>query len=93
MITLASQYGTEELELEQSTLIITILIVQFLAFGGALRLGRLAGRIGAWKTVLLSLVLWTGVVIARVLAAGRASRCRSWCSARPSASCSAAARR
>jgi UMF1 family MFS transporter len=64
VIALASQYGTEELKLEQGTLIITILLVQFLAFGGALLLGALAGRIGAWKTVLLSLVLWTGVIVA-----------------------------
>lgn len=63
VITLASQYGTEELRLGQSTLIVTILLVQFLAFGGALALGALARRIGAWKTVLLSLVLWTGVII------------------------------
>ncbi|MGC1211276.1 MAG: MFS transporter [Micromonospora sp.] len=64
VITLASQYGTEELRLEQGTLIVTILLVQFLAFGGALALGALARRVGAWKTVLLSLVLWTGVIIA-----------------------------
>ena len=64
VIALASQYGTEELKLEQSTLIVTILVVQFLAFGGALGLGALARVIGAWKTVLLSLVLWTGVIIA-----------------------------
>ncbi|TDC25440.1 MFS transporter [Micromonospora sp. 15K316] len=64
VITLASQYGTEELRLEQDTLIVTILLVQFLAFGGALSLGALARRIGAWKTVLLSLVLWTGVIVA-----------------------------
>ena len=64
VIALASQYGTEELRLTQTTLIITILLVQFLAFGGALLLGALAKRIGAWKTVLLSLVLWTGVVLA-----------------------------
>ncbi|KAB1911467.1 MFS transporter [Micromonospora sp. AMSO31t] len=64
VITLASQYGTKELKLEQNTLIVTILLVQFLAFGGALALGALARRIGAWKTVLLSLVLWTGVIIA-----------------------------
>ncbi|MCF0094872.1 MFS transporter [Micromonospora sp. NPDC049114] len=63
VITLASQYGTEELRLEQGTLIVTILLVQFLAFGGALGLGALARRIGAWKTVLLSLVLWTGVIL------------------------------
>jgi MFS transporter, UMF1 family len=64
VINLASQYGTEELRLPQSTLIITILIVQFLAFGGALLLGRVAARIGAWKTVLASLVLWTFVILA-----------------------------
>jgi UMF1 family MFS transporter len=64
VIALASQYGTEELKLDQSTLIVTILLVQFLAFGGALLLGALAGRIGAWKTVLLSLLLWTGVILA-----------------------------
>jgi MFS transporter, UMF1 family len=64
VIALASQYGTEELNLEQSTLIITILLVQFLAFGGALLLGALANRIGARKTILLSLVLWLGVVLA-----------------------------
>jgi UMF1 family MFS transporter len=63
VIALASQYGTEELRLTQSTLIITILIVQFLAFFGALVLGSLANRIGAWKTVLLSLVLWTAVIM------------------------------
>jgi UMF1 family MFS transporter len=64
VIALAAQYGTEELDLEQSSLIITILIVQFLAFGGALLLGALATRIGARKTILISLVLWLGVVIA-----------------------------
>ncbi|GGM23237.1 MFS transporter [Micromonospora sonchi] len=63
VITLASVYGIEELRLEQSTLIVTILLVQFLAFGGALGLGALAARIGAWKTVLLSLVLWTVVIL------------------------------
>ena len=64
VISLASQFGTEELHLDQSTLIVTILIVQFLAFGGALLLGALANRIGARKTVLISLGLWLGVVLA-----------------------------
>jgi MFS transporter, UMF1 family len=64
VIALASQYGTEELKLEQSTLIITILLVQFLAFGGALLLGAMAARIGARKTILFSLALWLGVVVA-----------------------------
>jgi UMF1 family MFS transporter len=64
VISLASQYGTEELKLTQSTLVATILVVQFLAFGGALALGALARRIGAYRTVLLSLVLWTVVILA-----------------------------
>jgi UMF1 family MFS transporter len=64
VIALASQYGTEELKLGQSTLIITILLVQFLAFGGALLLGFLATRIGARKTIVISLALWLLVVVA-----------------------------
>jgi UMF1 family MFS transporter len=63
VISLASQFGTEELHLEQSALIIAILIVQFLAFGGALLLGALAARIGAQKTVLIALVMWLGVIL------------------------------
>jgi len=64
VINLASVYGTQELRLEQTTLIITILVVQFLAFFGALALGRMAVLIGAWKTVLISLLLWIAVVLA-----------------------------
>jgi UMF1 family MFS transporter len=63
VISLASQYGTEELHLDQSTLIVTILLVQFLAFGGALLLGFMANRIGARRTVVFSLALWLIVVI------------------------------
>jgi len=62
VITLASVYGTEELKLPDDVLVPTILMVQFLAFAGALLMGALAKRIGAWKTVLLSLVLWTVVL-------------------------------
>ena len=64
VIALASTFGTEELHLGQSTLIVTILIVQFLAFGGALLLGAMAARLGARNTVLFSLVLWLAVVVA-----------------------------
>ncbi|OJF15466.1 MFS transporter [Couchioplanes caeruleus] len=63
VIALASQFGTEELRLDQPTLIVTILIVQFLAFGGALLLGRVAEHIGARRTVLLALALWLLVIL------------------------------
>jgi UMF1 family MFS transporter len=62
VITLAATYGGVELELEQSTLISAILMVQFVAVFGALLLGALARFFGAKRVVLASLILWTGVV-------------------------------
>ncbi len=50
-----------------------VLLVQFVAVGGALVLGRLARRFGAKRVVLSSLVLWMGVLgYAYVVPAGRA---------------------
>lgn len=72
VITLSATYATEELDLEQTVLVPTILMIQFLAFGGALLLGALAKRIGAWKAVLLSLVLWTFVLAAAYFVPARA---------------------
>src|SRR5262249_27323473 len=57
VISQAGLYGTDELGLPDTVLVPTILMVQFLAFFGALGLGRLAKRIGGWKTVLISLAL------------------------------------
>nr|MBA3523844.1 MFS transporter [Geodermatophilaceae bacterium] len=69
----AGQYGDRELGLDTSTLISAILLVQFVAFGGALLLGRIARRYGAKRTVLGSLVVWVGVlVMAYTLAEGQA---------------------
>jgi MFS transporter, UMF1 family len=64
VITMAGIYGSEELGFELSSLMPVILMVQFLAFAGALLLGRLAQRFGAWKTVLGSLVGWVAIVVA-----------------------------
>jgi UMF1 family MFS transporter len=58
----ASIYGQEELDLESNQLIMTILLVQFVAFAGALLFGRVAARAGAFRTILASLVLWCAVV-------------------------------
>ena len=62
VINASSVYGAEELDFSDSQLIEIILLVQFVAFGGALLFGRLARRFGAWRVVLNSLVLWTVVV-------------------------------
>ena len=64
VISSSSLYGAEELKFEQSQLIALILLVQFVAFGGALLFGAVAGRVGASKTVLYSLGLWTLIVAA-----------------------------
>lgn len=58
----AGQYGEQELGLDRSVLISAILMVQFVAFLGALLLGRIAGRYGAKRTVLGSLVVWIAVL-------------------------------
>ena len=51
------------LELPQDTLIAVILMIQFVAFGGALFWGKLAKWIGAKQSIIVSLVIWSGVVI------------------------------
>jgi UMF1 family MFS transporter len=51
------------LALEQTTLTAVILMIQFMAFFGALFWGKLAGWIGAKQSIIVSLVIWLGVVI------------------------------
>jgi MFS transporter, UMF1 family len=63
VITQASVYADKQLGLTQNTQVETILLVQFLAFGGALWLGRLARRYGGQRTVLGSLVFWTVALV------------------------------
>ncbi|MEU9188761.1 MFS transporter [Streptomyces sp. NPDC048484] len=59
VISQASVYGSEELGLDQSTLIVAVLLVQLLAVAGALGMGRLARTYGTKRTILGSLVAWT----------------------------------
>jgi len=51
------------LELDQQVLIAVILLIQFVAFFGALFWGKLARWIGAKRAIIVSLVIWAGVVI------------------------------
>ncbi|MBE9524458.1 MAG: MFS transporter [Chloroflexi bacterium] len=50
------------IEIDQTTLTMIILMIQFVAFGGALFWGKLAKWIGAKQSIILSLVIWSGVV-------------------------------
>ncbi len=64
VIASASVYGEKELGLETSFLILSILVVQFVAFGGALLFGRLAGTWGSKRTIIAGLAVWCAVVFA-----------------------------
>ncbi|MEU1278335.1 MFS transporter [Streptomyces sp. NPDC005805] len=64
VISQASVYGSEELGLDQTTLITAVLLVQVLAVAGALGMGRLARVYGAKRTILGSLVVWTLILAA-----------------------------
>jgi UMF1 family MFS transporter len=58
----SAQYGSEELKFENDVLITTILIVQFVAFLGAVLHGMVARRLGAKKTIMISLGVWVVVI-------------------------------
>ncbi|MDE0316308.1 MAG: MFS transporter [Candidatus Poribacteria bacterium] len=60
---MATIYGKEELGLGTPHLMVTLLLVQVVAIGGALIFSLIANRIGARRAVMVSLVLWSGVVI------------------------------
>jgi UMF1 family MFS transporter len=64
VISQASVYGSEELGLDQTTLITAVLLVQVLAVAGALGMGRLARVYGAKRTILGSLAVWTVILVA-----------------------------
>lgn len=68
MIAVAAIFATAPLvqgglEMAQGGLIQVILMIQFVAFFGALFWGRLAGWIGAKRALLVSLAIWTAVVV------------------------------
>lgn len=63
VIALAAQFGQEELGLEMSFLTFVILIVQFVAFGGALLFGKLANYLGTKKALATSIIIWICAII------------------------------
>lgn len=63
IIALSAQFGSEELGMTADELPPLFLMVQFVAFFGALGFGYLANWIGAKRAILLSLVIWTSVTL------------------------------
>jgi UMF1 family MFS transporter len=63
VITVASTYGSKQLGFGQSVLIATILLIQFVAYGGALWFGRLAARFGSYRCILWGTYAWMVIVV------------------------------
>ena len=72
VIAISGTYAILELKLTEISLVIAILIVQVTALIGALLLAKLSDKIGAKKVILLTLLIWTlMVVITYALPAGQ----------------------
>ena len=67
IIAVTGAYAVDTLELATTEIVITFLIVQFVAFGGALFFGWLAGKIGTKPAIVISLFIWIGISIAGYL--------------------------
>jgi MFS transporter, UMF1 family len=63
VISLSSQFGSESLGLSISTLTAVILMVQFVAFFGALLFGYLANRFNEKRTIIASLIIWIAALV------------------------------
>jgi len=61
---MATLFGTKELKLETSDLIITILLIQLVGIGGAFLFARLAKIYGNAHAIVLALAIWTAVCFA-----------------------------
>ncbi|MET3963830.1 UMF1 family MFS transporter [Marmoricola sp. OAE513] len=59
----AATYGEKQLKFGTSVLIGTILLIQFVAFGGALLFGRLAARHGAYRLIKAGTFAWMVIVV------------------------------
>ena len=63
VIAMAAQFGSEELKFQMATLTTAILITQFVGVAGALLFNRIAQSIGARRSVILALAVWSATLI------------------------------
>jgi UMF1 family MFS transporter len=57
----AIDFGIKELKLENSKLIITAVIIQLVAIGGAISMSRLSERFGNTRILIVAVLLWIGI--------------------------------
>lgn len=60
---LATYFASQELKLETAQLIITVLIIQLVAIGGALIFSKISNRIGNIYTLFILILIWVGICI------------------------------
>jgi UMF1 family MFS transporter len=60
----AALFGDKELKLESSQLILTVLIIQFVAIAGAYLFSHLSFRFGNFRALMIAIVVWIGICIA-----------------------------
>jgi UMF1 family MFS transporter len=63
VIDMAAIYGKEELGLATQHLMLTLLVIQFVAWGGAFLFSAISARIGTKRAVMTTLVLWSAIVV------------------------------
>jgi MFS transporter, UMF1 family len=63
VISISAIFAAQELKMPSTNLILVILLIQFVAFGGAYGFNWVARRVGTRNAILLSLVIWSAVVI------------------------------
>ncbi|WP_242918525.1 MFS transporter [Pontibacter liquoris] len=59
----ATIFGIEELKLPDEALILTILIIQLVAIGGAYGFAALSNKIGNVRALIVAVIIWIGVCI------------------------------
>lgn len=60
---IATLFGSKELHMETSALILTVLIIQIVAIGGAHLFAYCSSRIGNIKTLIIAVIVWIGICI------------------------------
>ena len=63
VIALSAQFGAQELDMGTASLVQVILMVQFVAFLGALAFGYFAKWVGSKRAIMISLVIWLATTI------------------------------
>ncbi len=63
-INVSAVYASDTLDLSTTTIALTFLIVQFVAFGGALLFGWMSDRLDIRRAIQINLVVWVAVAVA-----------------------------